>query len=179
MAEMLLFYILAGLICLTSLMAISCRSPITCAIYLVSTLFLISAIFAQLGADFIAAIQVLVYAGAIMVLFVFVIMLLNVEVELKKRLALSLPDVAVLLLSLLTFALVALKVLGGDAIDMNGEMSTESVVEAGGNTRVIGLVLFSQYLWPFELASFLILLAIISSIVIAKKEKVAVHDSSS
>lgn len=82
-----------------------------------------------------------------------------------------------LLLTTIGFFAVAVMMIGREPNGMVGEMTPEAISKAGGNTYAVGMVLFTKYLWPFELASMLILLAIVASIVIAKKDK-APKDSS-
>jgi NADH-quinone oxidoreductase subunit J len=115
---------------------------------------------------------VLVYAGAIVVLFMFVIMLLNFKPNTKDQLKIPAPELGILVVTLITFFAVAVMLAGDEPGAGGGDMTSAAIEEAGGNTYVVGMVLFTRYLWPFELASVLILLAIIAAIVIAKKDKV-------
>jgi len=171
MAEVIVFYSIASLLVFCSIMVVTRKNPIASAIYLVGALFLVAAVFAFLGADFVAAIQVLVYAGAIMVLFLFVIMLLNIDPELLKSPPMTAGEAAVLILTILSFIVISVTVFKGQLVAPVGELTTQEIAKNGGNTAVIGLALFMKYVWPFELASFLILLAIVASVVIAKKDK--------
>lgn len=171
MGQLIIFYGLAALITLCSAMVVISRNPIVAAVYLVVDLFLLAGVFAIMGAHFVAAIQILVYAGAIVVLFIFVIMLLNLGPIEGKAIRMSVMDYAMAGLTVVAFMIVAGMLATGEPLGMQG-LWTEAAIEAkGGNTRAVGLVLFTKYLWPFELASMLILLAIIASIVIAKKDK--------
>ncbi len=171
MLQILTFHALAGLITLCSVMVVASRNPVTSAVFLVVDLFCIAGLYAQLDAHFIAAIQVLIYAGAILVLFVFVIMLLNLEVT-RASWKVSAPEMGVLFVTLIGFVAIAVMMALGEPGGQAGNMTPEAIQAAGGNTYVLGMLLFTKYLWPFELASILILLAIVASIVIAKKDKV-------
>jgi NADH-quinone oxidoreductase subunit J len=141
------------------------RHPISSAISLIGVMGALAVMYLLLGAEFIAAVQVIVYAGAIMVLFVFVIMLLNAEAEQPTGRSLvaryiGIPSLVVFLglMVLLLHALVP---------------STERVTFGGfaeGTPRNIGRVLFTDYLLPFEITSVLILVAILGAIVLAHKE---------
>ncbi len=164
MTASLVFYPLAVLILIASLMVVTARSAIVSALFLVLDLFLLACVYASLHAHFVAAIQLLVYAGAILVLFLFVIMLLNVDPSSHKR-RLRLPETFALLVALAVFGFIGLRLLPSslDHVVPAGEASTAS------NTTAVAMLLFTSYLWPFELASFLILLAMIASVVIAKK----------
>jgi NADH-quinone oxidoreductase subunit J len=175
MSHEILFYAFALLITVCSIMVVSSRNPVTSAMFLVGDLFVLAALYAQMQAHFVAVIQVLVYAGAIVVLFLFVIMLLNVGTNdgPRERLRISPPEAAVLLLTLVGFLVIAVMLALGHPTGAGGEQTAEAIERVGGNTFVVGMELFTRYLWPFELASILILLAIVASIVIAKKDKQA------
>lgn len=175
--DLIAFYGLAGLIALASVMVVASRNAVTSAIFLVVDLFLLAGIYATLDAHFIAAIQVLIYAGAIVILFIFVIMLINLKPDARDSLRIPGPELGVLLFTLISFLIVAVMLAGDEPGVGGGDLSSAAIEEAGGNTYVVGMVLFTRYLWPFELASILILLAIIASIVIAKKDKPEVPGS--
>lgn len=171
MVELGVFHFLAFLITVCSIFVIATRHPVKSAVFLVVDLFLMAAVFALLEAHFVAAIQVLVYAGAITVLFVFVIMLLNLKEE-ESSFSMSVLDVAGLLFMLVGFAVAMVKIYFGGSHGSAGSVVTPQVMDgAGGNTKVVALQLLGKYIWPFEIASILILLAIVASIVIAKKDK--------
>ncbi|RPI20099.1 MAG: NADH-quinone oxidoreductase subunit J [Acidobacteriales bacterium] len=139
--------------------------PISAAISLIVVMGSLSVLYLQLGAEFIAAVQVIVYAGAIMVLFVFVIMLLNAQAERKTGRSLVARYIGVpclvIFLGLVTFLLRAL-IPSSDVVTFGGF--------SGGTARNIGRILFTDYLLPFELTSVLILAAILGAIVLAHKE---------
>jgi NADH-quinone oxidoreductase subunit J len=169
--ELLFFLALGGLMVFSSIMVVAGRNPVTSAMFLVGQLFMLACVYAMLGADFVAAIQIIVYAGAIMVLFVFVIMLLNLQPDSIKGPNLPAVEIVMLILTVLTFAAISLYLVTDTAAPARGGYTPEAIQQAGGNTYIVGMEMFSTYLWPFELASILILLAIVASIVIAKKDK--------
>ncbi|MEZ4743100.1 MAG: NADH-quinone oxidoreductase subunit J [Bdellovibrionota bacterium] len=168
MGELIVFYSLAALICACSVAVVTFRNPVAAAIFLVLDLFLIAGVYALQNAHFVAAVQVIVYAGAIVVLFLFVIMLLNLTPNDLRHSRHKVPEYMVMLVLAVTCVIVgiALLVSGPSGVD-----KTKDVLDKIGNTEAIGIELFANYIWPFELASILILLAIIASIVIAKKDK--------
>ena len=170
MIEQYVFYVIASLLCLCSVMVVTRKSPVSAAVFLIATLFLVAASFALMGADFLAAIQILVYAGAIMVLFLFVIMLLNVEAEELTEPKLPMVEKLILGLTVVGFIGLGFYLYLAPPLVLPNGLSAEAIQAAGGNTQAVGLTLFSSYIWPFELASFLILLAIVASIVISKKQ---------
>lgn len=170
MNELAAFWIIAVSLILTGFAVILVRNPVTSAFFLVANLFLVACLYALQGAHFAAAIQVLVYAGAIMVLFLFVIMLLNLQPEELKHSRFSLPEVALSAIFILAMVGVGIfLVAGGGFEDVLGLLNHAK--EVASNTYEVGLQLFVKYVWPFELASFLIMLAIVASVLIAKKDK--------
>ena len=138
--------------------------PISSAISLVGVMGSLAVLYLLLGAEFIAAAQVIVYAGAIMVLFVFVIMLLNAGAESKKGRSYTVQLVGVPLL---------IAFLGLTAYFVQRMYGNETVTFGmfqKGRPRDIGTALFTTYLLPFEVTSLLILIAIVGAIVLARKE---------
>ena len=141
------------------------RHPIYSALSLVAVMGALAALYLLLGAEFIAAVQVMVYAGAIMVLFIFTIMLLNVEEETpvaRSRTArlLGLPLLLLLLIQMVTM----LRQEYPDALV--GDVSSH----AADNVRQVGSLLFNQYVLPFEVTSVLILVAIMGAVVLARRK---------
>ena len=141
------------------------RHPIASAVSLIGVMGSLAVLYLLLGAEFIAAAQVIVYAGAVMVLFVFVIMLLNAGVEARRgkslvARALGAPALAGLLLAMAFFVA---RIFPRDATAKFGGFT-------GGGPRDIGIALFTGYLLPFEATSILILIAVVGAIVLARKE---------
>jgi NADH-quinone oxidoreductase subunit J len=170
MFEMFLFTLLAVVTTITALLVILQRNPVASAIYLIITIFCLAGLYLLLNAQFIAIIQVLVYAGAIMVLFLFVIMLLNLEKEqrrgmtrhgLQKVLGIFLGAVLLAQMGMIFHSFLS----GGQ----KGIFAPEKVA-AMGNTETVARLLFTDYLLPFEITSVLLLVAIIGAIVLAKKQ---------
>lgn len=150
----------------SALMVVWQRNAVISALFLVLNLGSIAVLFLTLGGEFLAAVQVIVYAGAIMVLFLFVITLLN-PAPLKERFA-SGPVVTGL-----TFALGVLFVasLMRGVMSLAGVRGTMAPVGADyGSTRSIGELLFTAYLYPFELAGVLLLVAMVGAVVLARRQ---------
>jgi NADH-quinone oxidoreductase subunit J len=161
--EQSLFYVFAAIALGSSLAMVMQRNPIAAAMNLVLTMFSLAALFALLNAHFLAAIQLLVYAGAVMVLFVFVIMFLNLQDEQLvpvKRTILHVAGVA-----LAIFALYQLR----ELVRRTPDAPLAALDAKFGTTAAIGRLLFSDYLLPFELTSVLILAAIVGAVVLAKR----------
>jgi NADH-quinone oxidoreductase subunit J len=161
----IIFLIFAALAVFCGISLVVQTHPIASALSLIGVMASLAVLYLLLGAQFIAAAQLLVYAGAIMVLFVFVIMLLNAGSESQRRVLGVGKYLGIFLLAallgLLSFIIQAM-VPRSDAVVFGGF--------AGGGPREIGRALFTQYLLPFEVTSILILIAILGAIVLARKE---------
>ncbi|MCK5254936.1 MAG: NADH-quinone oxidoreductase subunit J, partial [Deltaproteobacteria bacterium] len=153
--EAILFYGLAAIMVVSSLMVILRKNPVHSALFLVLTFLCLAGLYLLLNAQFIAAIQVIVYAGAIMVLFIFVIMLLNLESEVASKSSHGLQKFWAMVISIVLaisfVSIMTVKVFTGE----KGDFSPE-VVNAAGNSEVIGRLLFTEFLLPFEITSVLL-----------------------
>ncbi len=165
------FYIFAGLGALCASRVITAKNPITAALSLVLTFFCVASIYALMGAHFIAAIQILVYAGAVMVLFTFVIMLLNADLQHGELSKGTLTRVAGGAAMTVFFAGFIWLLKHGSVSEHRGPFSVQKIEELGGNSRVLSEVLFSDYILPFELTSVLLLVGIVGSVALAKRAK--------
>jgi NADH-quinone oxidoreductase subunit J len=169
MVETALFTVLAVVTVITAILVIVQRNPVASAIFLIITLFSLAGIYLLLNAQFIAVIQVLVYAGAIMVLFLFVIMLLNLEKEKKIITRHRLQKVLGIFLGIILLAQIGMVF---NSVLLEGTKGTfpPEKVAGLGNTQVVARLLFTDYLLPFEITSVLLLVAIIGAIVLAKRQ---------
>jgi NADH-quinone oxidoreductase subunit J len=165
------FYLFAGLAIACSLMVVFKRNPVASAFSLVLVFFAFAGIYALLDAHLIATLQVLVYAGAIMVLFIFVIMLLNADLpsfDLARSHAVAKVASLAGCLALLAAFVWAFKNTTFHAPIAN--FTPDNVEAAGGNTRVVSELMFSDYILPFELTSVLLLGAIVAAVAMAKRK---------
>ncbi len=162
--ELIFFYIFAGVTVAGAVAVIAMRNMLSSAIALVVSLFGMACVFALLNAHFLAVMQVLVYAGAVMVLFVFVIMLMNLGQASLQKLKTSFTSVAGFLVGACLLALFTIKLLAFTA-----SPAAENVPQ--GNLHDIGRLLFSEYLVPFELVSFLLLVAVLGAVVLSREEQ--------
>lgn len=165
--EILFFYLVALVAVVSALLVVTCKNPVNSALALVNTFFCLAIFYVMLQAPFMAAIQVMVYAGAIMVLIIFVIMLLNLGTDTQKKVRHSVAGsaaVAALMAMLVTYFLNRSEPTG-----MTGGITAE-VVNKVGHTELIGQALFIDFLLPFEITSILLLVAIIGALVLAKRE---------
>ena len=159
------FFYFAGMIAVTSLLVVALRNPVYSALALLIMFFHVAGLYVTLHAEFLAAVQIVVYAGAILVLYLFVVMLLNVKAE--ERYHNQLP-VAGLLGVMLCTEVILLLLQSRTATSVAA--SPADPVTAAGNTETIGEVLYSTYLFPFEVASLILLVAMIGAIILAKKD---------
>jgi NADH-quinone oxidoreductase subunit J len=167
--EALFFYIFGGLAFVSGVLVVFLRKPVHNAVALIFTLFCVAGLYLLLQAEFIAVIQVLVYAGAIMVLFLFVIMLLNLEGEEagnggRTRFRQWLGVFVAVAIFLLLVPVWAVQVLPG----LKGGFTPERVHQLG-NTVWVARMLFTKYLLPFEIASVLLLAAMVGAVFFAMR----------
>ncbi|UYZ57688.1 NADH-quinone oxidoreductase subunit J family protein [Hymenobacter latericus] len=160
-----LFYFLTFVALLSALGVVFAKNPIHSVLFLILTFFAISGHYLLLNAQFLAAVNIIVYAGAIMVLFLFVVMFLNLNAETEpNKPALAKITAAIaggLLLFVLTAALRNVNPAGADLATFDSQI---------GMVNRLGLVLYQQYLLPFELASVLFLVAMVGSVMLGKRE---------
>jgi len=166
--HLILFIIFAGFCLAGAINLLLQTHPINSALSLIVVMSSLAVLYLLLGAEFLAAAQIIVYAGAIMVLFTFVVMLLNVGTEEKTHgskvaKAIGFPAVVVILGVIATFLLQTQKLLGEK---LGGVNLAENVT----TTRDLSRVLFHDLLLPFELTSVLILIAILGAVALAQKE---------
>jgi len=163
---LVLLFILFGAMAIgCALAVVAQRNPLYSAISLVGVFISLACLYVMLAAPFIAAVQVIVYAGAIMVLVVFVIMLLNVEEEARRRPRLRFLLPAAVALAAVLIAEVAFILVSVQESPVVPTSSTSDV----GLTQSIGSALFTRYLLPFEITSILLLMAIVGAMTLARR----------
>jgi NADH-quinone oxidoreductase subunit J len=169
MASTIFFWILALISIGSALMVVLVRNPVRSALFLVVTFLAVAIFYITLSAQFLAAVQIMVYAGAIMVLFLFVIMLLNLSAPeaLKERGTIQRP-IALILGAIFITALVFSQAL----LEMPTKAAPAADVANLGTVQTIGLSLYNPslpWLFPFEITSILLLIAVVGAIVLAKR----------
>jgi NADH-quinone oxidoreductase subunit J len=171
MGEAIAFYVIAGCILLFAVLVISTKDTVHSILFLVLDFLFVAALYVMLQAPFLAVIQILVYAGGIVVLYLFVVMLVNLKrpseayADPNRRTALGFGLAGAVLAELVV-------------ITLYGSMQPAPVPAAAaggaipvtGNTEQVGWLLYTSYLIPFEIASMLLLVAMIGAIVLAKRE---------
>ncbi|MGH8906298.1 MAG: NADH-quinone oxidoreductase subunit J [Egibacteraceae bacterium] len=182
-AEFWVFWILAPIALGAAISMVVLRNPVHAALMLVVNFVVIALLFAVLEAQFLAVVQIIVYAGAIMVLFLFVLMLLGVGSEQEAGREIPGQRPVAILLGVLLFATLAVGVAGpllgaGSACNVAPDPAATGPAcrglaafnsAEGGNVRGIGELLFTTYVWPFEAASVLLVIAAVGAIILGRK----------
>jgi NADH-quinone oxidoreductase subunit J len=164
-APLLIFFLLAAVAVIGALSLILQKHPIHSALSLIVVMVALAGLYLLMGAEFVAAVQIIVYGGAIMVLFVFVIMLLNAGEEEHTDFSKIAKFAGLPLALALTGLLAAAMVRHG------GSVANATNPDSLADTSKISMLLFSTFVYPFELTSFLILVAIMGALVLAQREK--------
>jgi NADH-quinone oxidoreductase subunit J len=164
MITQILFYFLSVVAVVSALMVVFSKNPVYSVLYLIVTFFSIAGHYFLLNAQFLAAVHVIVYAGAIMVLFLYVIMMLNLNKEVEPHKDSISKIIAAIAGGLLMLTIVA-SLKGSDAITVS-----RGADENIGLVENLGKVLFNDYLVPFELSSLLFLSAMVGAVFLSKKE---------
>lgn len=168
--ELLIFYVFAAIMVFAAARVITARNPVHSAMFLVLTFFTCAAIWLLLEAEFLAITLVLVYVGAVMVLFLFVVMMLDVNVEpLREGFVKYLP--VGILVGLIMFAemifLITQKYFKAEQFPIPERVSTEAM----SNTESLGRLLYSEYLFQFEIAAIILLVAIVAAISLTMRRR--------
>jgi NADH-quinone oxidoreductase subunit J len=172
MAQAIAFYTLAAFILGFAVLVVSTTDTVHSVLFLVLDFLFVAALYVLLGAPFLAAIQVLVYAGGIVVLYLFVVMLVNLkrppeahqDPHRRTKLGIFLSGAVLLELGAIatySYAVPAPAAVAGSSL---------AAMPVSGNTEQVGWLLYTSYLIPFEIASMLLLVAMIGAIVLAKRE---------
>lgn len=160
-----LFYFLSFVAILSALMVVFSRNPVYSVLYLIVTFFAIAGHYVLMNAEFLAVVHMIVYAGAIMVLFLYVIMLLNLNQETEPHKNNLLKIGAVICAGMLLIVMVG--ALKGTEVLVPSDSSAAGI----GDVKSLGKVLFTDFLLPFEIASVLLLAAMVGSVMLAKSDK--------
>lgn len=163
------FYFFAAILVFAATMVITMRNPVKSALFLVLAFFSAACIWMTLEAEFLAITLVLVYVGAVMVLFLFVVMMLDINLtRLREGFTDYLPLgglVAVLMVAELVF------ILTGESFSNQNFPRPEAQLESYSNTRALGSVLYTVYVYPFEIAAIILLVAIVAAIALTLRKR--------
>jgi NADH-quinone oxidoreductase subunit J len=170
-APLIVFFVLAGLAVIGGVSLILQKHPIHSALSLIVVMVALAGLYLLLGAEFVAAVQIIVYGGAIMVLFVFVIMLLNAGIEEHTSISKMAGAPGLLLVVALAGLVAATIARSTDSIQST--MQTGEMSSSLGVSKTVGIssMIFRDFVYPFELTSFLILVAVLGATVLAQREK--------
>ena len=165
--ETIVFYVFAAILVLAALRVITTRNPVHAALWLVLSFFSAGAVWLLLQAEFLAIALVLVYVGAVMVLFLFVVMMLDVNFDkLRERFKSYIPVAATV--GILVLVEMALVLAGGYL----GDRSAPPAPAAGfSNTKALGLRIYTEFAYPFEIAGMILLVAIIAAIALTHRRR--------
>ncbi len=165
--DLLVFWLMAVVAVGAAVLMLLQRNAVHSALFLIVNQFALAVLFVVLGAHFLAAVQVIVYAGAIMVLFLFVLMLLGIgnEVVVKEQMRGQRPAAVLLTLGLLVAIVGALAAGVFDA-----EPASLAAANEGGNVQAIGRILFTRYTFAFETAGILLVVAAVGALVLGKRQ---------
>ncbi|HKU15239.1 MAG TPA: NADH-quinone oxidoreductase subunit J [Steroidobacteraceae bacterium] len=166
----ILFYAFAAVLVVSAVGVITARNPVHCALFLVWAFFNSAVIWLLLEAEFLAIVLMLVYVGAVMVLFLFVVMMLDVNVAALREGFTRYAPLGILIAALVVVeigSVVWVKSLGGAAT----QTAASVAVEGYSNTRALGELLYTKYLYPFELAAVLLLVAIVAAIALTMRHR--------
>ena len=173
MIPALFFYLFSALAVASAVMVISSRNPVHSVLFLILCFFNAAGLFILMGAEFLAMILVVVYVGAVAVLFLFVVMMLDVDfVELRQGMLNYLPVGATIGL----IVLVELALVVGSWVIAPGSVSTHAAPTPGGitNTEALGRILYTDFIFYFQLAGLILLVAMVGAIVLTLRHKVGV-----
>jgi NADH-quinone oxidoreductase subunit J len=187
-AEFWVFWVIAPMALGSAIAMVLMRNAVHAALMLVASFFMVAVLYAVLEAQFLAIVQIIVYAGAIMVLFLFVLMLLGVAYDEPSGQGVRGLKPAALVLGVILFLGLAVGVagpyMGAGSVCDGGADAALAAAEAGGdpcaglaaanadgNVRGVGLLLFTTYMWPFETTSLLLVIAAIGAIVLGKRRE--------
>jgi len=161
--ELAIFYLVAAVAVLSALVAVAHRNPVVNVLSLIVTFFCVAAVFAMQGADFLAGAQVLIYAGAILVLFLFVVMLLGAPVVSGEENPRPVQKT-------LGAFLAAAVGIGAFFLFSSLREAETKLSEAGNTTRALGRLLVGPHLFAFELVSVVLLAALVGALVLVKRK---------
>jgi NADH-quinone oxidoreductase subunit J len=169
MFPLLVFLVFAFISIVTGIGVIFARNAVYSALLLVVNFFCLAAFYVMLNAQFLAAVQITVYAGAIMVLFIFVIMLLSPAGERNVLRRMRWQGLAAIPLALVFIGLTLFALTAGTMSASKDVYSLEEINRVGGSVQAVGRVLFTDYLLPFEVSSLLLVIALIGAVILGKR----------
>lgn len=169
--ELLAFYLIALVCVLAAGGVVASNNPVHSAIFLVICFFNVAGIFVMLGAEFLAAVQVIVYTGAILVLVLFTLLLVDPDNLPEFHTARPIQRYVGVLLGAILLLEVGTAIVGRTVVGQSGTASPEVISAVGGNVQAVGRTLYTQYVFPFEVVSLVLTVGAIGAIVLALPER--------
>lgn len=170
LSESIVFYLFAALAVFAALGVVIARSAVRSALSLALVFLSLAAMYILLNAPFLAVAQIMIYAGAVLILFLFVIMVLNPRLDIIGART-NAQTVAAAIFSVAFLILMVVSLVGGQLAPATGRFTPDFITQ-NGHVQVIGALLFSDFLLPFEIASVLLLVAIVGAMTLARRERV-------
>jgi len=170
------FYLFAGILVLSALMVITARNPVHSVLFLILAFFNSAGLFVLLGAEFIAMIMVIVYVGAVAVLFLFVVMMLDINFSDLRKGAMHYIPLGIVIGGILLFELVAIYSYWQFAPSSQSNVALpNSGFEGVTNAHAIGLVIYTKYVFAFQVAGLILFVAMVGAIVLTHRSRPGVH----
>ncbi|MDH7970575.1 NADH-quinone oxidoreductase subunit J [Sphingomonas sp. AR_OL41] len=174
MIQAIAFYLFASIVIASAALTITARNPVHAVLWLILAFFNAAGLMVLVGAEFIAMLLVIVYVGAVAVLFLFVVMMLNVDfAELRSGFARYLPVGLALAIALAAEVIIAIGAYGAGAVELGRRVAV--IKDDVPNIEAIGTLLYTRYLFVFEGAGFVLLVAMIGAIVLTHRERSGVR----
>lgn len=167
--ENIVFYVFAAIMLFSAAMVITVKNPVQASLFLVLTFFSCSAIWMLLEAEFLAITLVLVYVGAVMVLFLFVVMMLDINVARMRAAFMQYLPIGIAVL--VTMAVMMFMVIGPEHFGLDRIAAPARHAADYNNTRELGLILYTVYVYPFEIAAVILLVAIVAAIALTLRRR--------
>jgi len=170
------FYMFAGILILSALMVITARNPVHSVLFLILAFFNAAGLFVLLGAEFLAMILLIVYVGAVAVLFIFVVMMLDINFASLRKKGIRYAWLGIILGGIFLFELVTIYIYWRMAPNALANVALDqSAFEGLSNTQAIGMVLYTDYVFAFQMSGLIMLVAMIGAVTLTLRERPGVH----
>lgn len=179
MVQAIAFYLFAGILLLSALRVITARNPVHSVLFLILCFFNCAGLFVLLGAEFIAMLLVIVYVGAVAVLFLFVVMMLDIDFGNLRKGAMQYMPIGLVVGALLLFELGVLYAAWGQAPEaLLNRSSPEALIGNVTNAEALGRLLYTDYVFPFQVAGLILFVAMVGAIVLTLRRRPGVRRQS-
>ena len=166
------FYLFAGILVLSALMVITARNPVHSVLFLILAFLNAAGLFVLLGAEFLAMILVIIYVGAVAVLFLFVVMMLDIDFAHLRRNVMKFVPLGLFLAAILLFELITIYTYWHSSPDAQGNIALDTgAFEGLSNTQAIGLTIYTDYIFAFQISGLILLVAMIGAVVLTLRKR--------